>query len=166
LFDTNTTGYCIRHLHKARGIPQIHGEELEKRREDDQWEKKHGERNTVACRICGILRARLGCRGSKHGKLNHLLDDHKLTVPEYRQHCRNRGWGNPPLESLKTREAAAQWWHDNTQKSKTYDLRMQAKTNCAAPLIRNSAGMTTTNTGRTFSANSRKPKRKLVLGAK
>jgi predicted transcriptional regulator len=127
LFDTNTTGYCIRHRYNARGIPQINGEELESRRRDDQWEKKHGERNTVACRICGILRARLGTRGSKHHKLNHLLDDHKLTVPEYRQHCKNRGWGTPPLESLKTREAAAQWWRNNHQKRKTYDLRKRAK---------------------------------------
>ncbi len=83
-----------------RRCDRLTPEELKKRQEDGKWEERNGERDTVACRICGILRA---CLGSE-GEHNHLLDDHNLTVPKYHSHCQSQGWGTPPIASLKMRE--------------------------------------------------------------
>jgi hypothetical protein len=64
-------------------------------------------------------------RGAKHK--NHLLIDHKLTVPEYRQHCQSQDWGNPPVTSFKSRKAHAEWQASHPDKVKAQNVRGTAK---------------------------------------
>jgi len=103
--------------------PQIQGEALEARRADDRWEEHHGETDTVACRICGKRRERLGPKGPP----GHLLREHELTVPQYHQYCRSQGWGTPPITSLNSQEAITRWRHANPEKVKAMGRTRNAK---------------------------------------
>lgn len=71
-------------------------------REDDHYEEHHGINGLRACRICGICLARLRPR-----HIAYLSEKHEpMDSRQYRDYCRLRGWGMPPVDSvLKLKQA-------------------------------------------------------------
>jgi hypothetical protein len=71
-------------------------------REDDHYEEHHGINDLRACRICGICLARL-----RPQHIAYLSEKHEpMDSRQYRDYCRLRGWGMPPVDSvLKLKQA-------------------------------------------------------------